>query len=121
MKHEEFEQQMFAHVNKNCNMKELNRQEIARAAEEERKMKELHRQEVERAAAEEYQFICKRQKIKAVIGIIVLVACFVATTFAMCVLSWTGFLPAVVGTALTAVVSLVFGMSIQSLAKRIKK
>lgn len=103
MKHEEFETQMFSCVNKNC------------------KMKEFDRQEFERAAMEEYRIRCKCKKINAVVSIIVLVACFVATTFAMCVLSWTGFLPAVVGTALTAVVSLVFGMSIQSLANRIKK
>lgn len=102
MKHEEFEKQMFSHVNKNCQMKELDRWET------------------ERAAAEEYQIICKCQKINAVIGIIVLIACFVTIVFAMCVMSWTGFLPAVVGTVLTAVVSLVFGMSIQSLANRIK-
>ena len=102
MKHEEFEKQMFSRVNKNCQMKELDRQEVARAAQE------------------EYQFICKCKKINAVVSIIVLIACFVATIFAMCVLSWTGFLQAVVGTALTAVVSLVFGMSINSMASRIK-
>ena len=103
MKHEEFENQMFSRVNENCKMKELNRQEI------------------ERAAAEEYQFICKCKKINAVIGIIVLIACFVTTIFAMCVMNWTGFLPALVGMAATAVVGLVFGMSIQSLVNRIRK
>lgn len=103
MKHEEFENQMFSRVNENSKMKELNRQEI------------------ERAAAEEYQFICKCKKINAVIGIIVLIACFVTTIFAMCVMNWTGFLPALVGMAATAVVGLVFGMSIQSLVNRIRK
>ena len=85
------------------------------------KMKELNRQEIERAAAEEYQFICKCKKINAVIGIIVLIACFVTTIFAMCVLNWIEFLPALVGMAATAVVGLVFGMSIQSLVNRIRK
>lgn len=102
MKHEEFEKQMFSRVNENCQMKELNRQEV------------------ERAAAEEYQIICKCKKVNAVIGIIVLIACFVTTVFAMCVMNWTGFLPALVGMALTAVVGLVFGMGIQSLCNRIK-
>lgn len=103
MKHEEFEQQMFSRVNENSKMKELNRQEVARAAQEER------------------QFICKCEKINAVIGSIVLIACFVTTIFAMCVMNWTGFLPALVGMAATAVVGLVFGMSIQSLVNRIRK
>lgn len=102
MKHEEFEKQMFSRVNKNCQMKELDRQEVARAAQE------------------EYQFIRKCKKINAVIGIIVLIACFMTTVFAMCVMNWTGFLPALVGMALTAVIGLVFGMSIQSLGNRIK-
>ena len=102
MKHEEFEKQMFSRVNENYQMKELNRQEV------------------ERAAAEEYQFVCKCKKVNAVIGIIVLIACFVTTVFAMCVMNWTGFLPALVGMALTAVVSLVFGMSIQYLVTRVK-
>ena len=103
MKHEEFENQMFSRVNENSKMKELNRQEI------------------ERAAAEEYQFICKCKKINAVIGIIVLIACFMTTVFAMCVMNYTGFLPALVGMPATAVVGLVFGMSIQSLVNRIRK
>ena len=102
MKHEEFEKQMFSRVNENYQMKELNRQEV------------------ERAAAEEYQFVCKCKKVNAVIGIIVLIACFVTTVFAMCVMNWTGFLPALVGMALTAVIGLVFGMSIQYLGNRIK-
>ncbi len=102
MKHEEYEKQMMDCVNRNC------------------KMKELDRQEVERAAQEEYRFICKCKKINAVISIIVLIACFVATVFAMCVMSWTGFLPAVVSSAVSAVMGLVFGMSINSMANRIK-
>ena len=103
MKHEEFENQMFAHVNKNCQMKELDRQEVARAARE------------------EYLFIRKCKRINAVIGIIVLVACFVTIVFAMCVMNYTGFLPALIGMVATAVLGLVFGMSIQSLLNRIKK
>ena len=103
MKHEEFEKQMFSRVNENCQMKELNRQEEARAAQEEN------------------QFICKCKKINAVICIIVLIACFMTTVFAMCVMNWTGFLPALVGMVVTAVIGLVFGMNIQSLANRIKK
>ena len=103
MKHEEFEQQMFAHVNKNCQMKELDRQEV------------------ERAALEEYRLIRKSKKVNAVIGIIVLAVCFVTTVFAMCVMNWTGVLPALIGMVVTAVIGLVFGMNIQSLANRIKK
>lgn len=103
MKHEEFEKQMFSCVNKNCQMKEFDRQEF------------------ERAAMEEYRIRCKCKKINAVIGIIVLISCFVTTIFAMCVMNWTGFLPALVGMAATAVVGLVFGMSIQSLVNRIRK
>ena len=102
MKHEEFEKQMFSRVNANYQMKELNRQEI------------------ERAAQEEYQFIRKCKKVNAAIGIIVLIACFMTTVFAMCVMNWTGFLPALVGMALTAVLGLVFGISINSLSNRIK-
>ena len=102
MKHEEFEQQMFSRVNENSKMKELNRQEEARAAQEEQR------------------FLCKCKKINAVIGIIVLIACFVTIIFALCVMNWTGFLPALVGMVITAVMGLVFGMSIQSLANRIK-
>ena len=102
MKHEEFEKQMLDGVNRNCQMKELDRQEVARAAEE------------------EYRFRCKCNKVNAVIGIIVLIACFVTTVYAMCVMNWTGFLPALVGMAVSAVMGLVFGMSINSLANRIK-
>ena len=60
-------------------------------------------------------------KKSIIIGIIVLVACFVTTVFALCVMSYTGFLPALIGMVATAVLGLVFGMSIQSLANRIKK
>ena len=102
MKHEEFEKQMFSRVNKNYQMKELDRQER------------------ERAAQEEYRFICKCEKINAVIGIIVLIACFATNTFAMLVLNWLGEFPAMAAIAVTAVVSLLSGMSINSLANRIK-
>ena len=103
MKHEEFEKQMFSRVNENYQVKEQNRQKV------------------ERAAAEEYRFICKCKKINAVIGIIVLIACFVTIVFAMSVLNWLGEIPAVVGIAVTAVVGLFSGMSINSLVNRIKK
>lgn len=103
MNNEAFENQMFNHVNENC------------------KMKELDRQEVERAAWEEYQYICKCKKINAVIGIIVLTLCFVTIVFAMCVLNWTGFLPAMIGMAVNAVIGLVFGMTIRSLCNGIRK
>lgn len=102
MKHEEFEKQMFSRVNENCQMKELNRQEI------------------ERAAQEEYRFVRKCKKANAVIGIIVWIACFATTVFAMSVLNWLGEIPAVVAIAVTAVAGLVSGMSINSLANRIK-
>ena len=102
MKHEEFENQMFSRVNENCKMKELNRQEI------------------ERAAQEEYQFIRKCKKVNAVIGIILLIACFATSTFAMLVLNWLGEFPAMAAIAVTAVVSLLSGTSINSMANRIK-
>ena len=102
MKHEDFENQMFAYVNANC------------------KMKELDRQEIERAAQEEYRFRSKCKKINAVIGIIVMIACFVTSTFAMMVLNWLGELPAMVSIAVTAVIGLLNGMSINSLVNRIK-
>lgn len=102
MKHEEFEKQMFSHVNHNC------------------KMKELDRQEIERAAQEEYRFRSKCKKINAVIGIIVMIACFGTSTFAMMVLNWLGEFPAMAAIAVTAVVSLLTGMSINSLVNRIK-
>ena len=102
MKHEEFEQQMFAHVNKNCKMKELDRQEVARAAQEER------------------QFTSKCEKFNAVICIIVLLACFVATGFAACALSYIGFNPTF-ATGVAAVAGLMFGLAINSMVNKIKK
>lgn len=103
MNNAEFENKMFHHVNENCRMKELDRQEIARAA------------------AEEYRIIRKCQKVNAIIGIIGLAMCFVTIVFAMCVMNWTGFLPAVVCIVATAVIGLVFGMVINFLCNRIKK
>ena len=102
MKHEEFEKQMFSHVNNNC------------------KMKELDRQETERAAQEEYRIICKCKKVNAVIGIIAMIACFCTSTFAMLVLNWLGEFPAMAAIAVTAAVSLLSGMSINSLATKIR-
>ena len=102
MKHEEFEKQMFARVNKNCEMQELNRQEI------------------ERAALEEYRCIRKCKKIKAVIGIMVLIACFATTVYAMSALNWLGDIPAMAAIAVTAVAGLVSGIGINSLVNRIK-
>ena len=103
MKHEEFENQMFSCVNKNCQMKELDRQEI------------------ERAAMEEYRIVCKCKKINAVIGIIVWTACFATITFALCVLSWLGDIQALVAVLVMAVVGYVVGMNVNSLFYRIKK
>ena len=76
MNNAEFENKMFHHVNENCRMKELNRQEIARAAQE------------------EYRFVRKCQKIKAVIGIIVFMAFFGTIVYAMGALHWTEEIPA---------------------------
>ena len=102
MKHEEFENQMFSCVNKNCKMKELDRQEIARAAQE------------------EYRFVRKCQKIKAVIGIIVFMAFFGTIVYAMGALHWMEEIPAEIAIGVTAVFGLVFGMGINALASRIK-
>ena len=102
MKHEEFEKQMIDCVNRNCQMKELNRQEF------------------ERAAQEVYRIIRKRKKIDAVLGIIAWTACFATTLYAVGVMNWTGFLPANIAIAVMAVMGLVFGMSINSLVNRIK-
>ena len=93
MKHEDFENEMFAYVNANCKMKELDRQEIARAAQE------------------EYR----------IIGIILWIACFATFTFAFGVLSWLGDIPAQVATVATALAGLVAGINVNSLANRIKK
>lgn len=103
MKHEDFENEMFAHVNRNCKMKELDRQEIARAAQE------------------EYRIIRKCKKVNATIGIILWIACFATFTFAFCVLSWLGDIPAQVATVATALAGLVAGINVNSLANRIKK
>ena len=103
MKHEEFEKQMFSHVNNNCRMKELDRQEVARAAQE------------------EYQFICKCKKANAIIGIIVWTVCFAAILFAMMVFNLLGEIPAVVAIMVMAVVGYVVGLSVNSLWNRIKK
>lgn len=103
MKHEEFENQMFSHVNKNCQMKELNRQEVARAAQE------------------EYQYIRKCKKANAVIGIIVWTLCFAAILFAMWVLTLLGRIPAEISIVVMALGGYVVGMNINSLWNRIKK
>ena len=102
MKHEEFEQQMFAHVNKNC------------------KMKELDRQEIERAAKEEYQIICKCKKANAIIGIIVWTACFAAIIFALDVLAWLDKIPVLAAIPVMALVGYVVGMNVNTLMNRIK-
>ena len=102
MKHEDFEKQMMDCVNRNCKMKELNRQEI------------------ERAALEEYRIIRKCKKVNAVVGILVLIVSFAATVFAVQAMNLTGFVPAVYSIAAAAVVGLVFGMSISSMANKIK-
>ena len=103
MNNAEFENKMFHHVNENCRMKELDRQEIARAA------------------AEEYRIIRKCKKINAVIGIVVLTVCFGAIVFAVQAMSITEFLPPAVAIAVMAVFGMVFGASINSLCNRIKK
>lgn len=102
MKHEDFENEMFACVNRNCQMKELDRQEVARAAQE------------------EYQYICKCKKANAIIGIIVMVICFLTSTFAMLVLNWLGEFTAMASIVFTAIASLLSGMVINSLSNRIK-
>ena len=103
MNNAEFENKMFHHVNENCRMKELDRQEIARAAQE------------------EYRIIRKCKKVNAIIGIILCVACFGTFTFAMSVLSWLGDIPAQVATVATALAGLIAGINVNSLANRIKK
>lgn len=103
MKHEEFEQQMFAHVNENCKMKELDRQEVARAARE------------------EYLLIRKRKKINAVMRIIAYTACLATIMFAVIVLNALGYIPAVIAIIAMAVVGYVVGLNVNSLFNRIKK
>ena len=102
MKHDEFEAKMFSHVNENC------------------KMKELDRQEIERAAMEEYRMVRKCKKINAVIGIIVLTLCFGTTVFALQALNLTGCLPSAWAIGIMAVMGLAFGMGIHSLGYRTK-
>ena len=102
MKHEEFEKQMFDGVNRNCRMKELDRQEVARAAEE------------------EYRVVRKCKKINTVVCIIVLIACFATTVFAVQVMNLTGFVSSAVAIAVMALVGLMFGMGINYMGNRIK-
>lgn len=102
MKHEEFEKQMIDRVNQKCDMQDLDRQEVARAA------------------AEEYRYILKCKKANAVLGIIVWVACFATITFAMAALNWLGHIPVEIAVAVTAVFSLVAGMNVNALATKIK-
>ena len=102
MKHEEYEKQMIDCVNRNCQMKEFDRQEI------------------ERAAQEEYQIRCKCKKVNAVIGIIVWIACFATITFAMGALNWLDWIPGDIAIAVTAVAGFVTGMNVNSLANKIK-
>ena len=103
MKHDEFENQMFACVNENCKMKELDRQEVARAARE------------------EYLLIRKRKKIDAVMRIIAWTACFATIMFAVVVLNALGKIPAVIAIVAMALVGYVVGLNVNSLMNRIKK
>ena len=102
MKHEEYEKNMIEFVNRNCKVKEQGREQAARAAHE------------------KHQFECKCEKFNAVICIVILVACFVATSFAACALSYIGFNPTF-ATGVAAVAGLVFGLAINSMVNRIKK
>ena len=102
MRHDEFEAKMFSRVNENSKMKELDREEVARAA------------------AEEYRYVSKCKKINAVIGIIVLTVCFGTTVFALQALNLTGYLSSAWAIGLMAVMGLAFGMGIHSLGCRIK-
>ena len=103
MNNAEFENKMFHHVNENCRMKELDRQEVARAAAEERRI------------------IRKCKKVNAVIGIIVLIVSFATIVLAVQAMNLTAFLPDAVAIGAMAAVGLVFGMAINSLGNRIKK
>lgn len=103
MKHEEFENQMFAHVNKNCQMKELNRQEI------------------ERIAMEEEKHIRNCKKANAVIGIIVWTMCFTTLLFAVWAFNYLGHIRTEFAIAVMAVVGYVVGMNVNALFNRIKK
>ena len=103
MKHEEFEKQMFSHVNKNCQMKELDRQEI------------------ERAAMEEYRIRCKCKKANAIIGIIVWIACFLTITVAVGALNWLDLVSVEFAIAVTALAGFATGLNVNSMWNRIKK
>lgn len=102
MRHDEFEAKMFSRVNENSKMKELDREEVARAA------------------AEEYRYVSKCKKINAVIGIIVLTLFFGTTVFALQALNLTGYLPSAWAIGVMAVMGLAFGMGIHSLGYRTK-
>lgn len=102
MRHDEFEAKMFSRVNENSKMKELDREEVARAA------------------AEEYRYVSKCKRVNAVIGIIVLTLCFGTTVFALQVMNLTGYLPSAWAIGIMAVMGLAFGMGIHSLGYRIK-
>ena len=101
MKHEEFENEMFAYVNANCKMKELDRQEVARAAQE------------------EYRIVRKCKKVNAIIGIIFWLACYATIIFAMGTLSWLGDVRVEIAVVVTAVISFVAGINVNALATRI--
>lgn len=103
MKHEEFEQQMFAHVNENCKMKELDRQEFARAAKE-----------VE-------QIVRKRNKIEAVFHLIAWTACFAAILFGVIVLNALGHLPSLIAIIGMSLIGYIVGLNTNALMRRIKK
>ena len=103
MKHEEFETQMFNHVNENCKMKELDRQEVARAARE------------------EYLLVKKRKRIDAVIKMIAFTLCFATLMLAVIVLNSLGYIPSLIAIIAMAVTGYVVGLNVNSLFNRIKK
>ena len=102
MKHDEFENQMFNHVNENCKMKELSREEIARAAQ--------------------LEFIRdrKRKKINALIHLLAWGACFVAIIVALVVLNALGYIPAEIAISVIAVVGFVVGINSGALVRIIE-
>lgn len=102
MKHDEFENQMFSCVNKNCQEKEMSR--MAQ----------------ERAAYEEYRYVRKCKKVNAGLGVAVTTACFGAATFGLQALTMTGVMSSAWAIGLMAIFGLVSGMSIASLCNRIK-
>lgn len=103
MKHDEFENQMFNYVNENCKMKELDRQEFARAAKE-----------VE-------QIVRKRNKIEAVIHLIAWTACFAAILFGVIVLTELGRLPSLIAIIAMSLIGYIVGMNANALMRRIRK